>query len=114
MTISSEEIPFWGCSSAGRAPALQAGGRQFESGHLHVLASAARWVSLDAGPAPRHVPSKLNSEESDFRVTNAKNTRKDPLRNSMAATRLPSALSSVDRWVKLQRAHGGCLGTRSR
>ena len=24
-----------GCSSAGRAPALQAGGRQFESGHLH-------------------------------------------------------------------------------
>ena len=25
----------WGCSSAGRAPALQAGGRQFESVHLH-------------------------------------------------------------------------------
>jgi hypothetical protein len=24
-----------GCSSAGRAPALQAGGRRFESGHLH-------------------------------------------------------------------------------
>ena len=25
-----------GCSSAGRAPALQAGGRRFEPGHLHV------------------------------------------------------------------------------
>ena len=25
----------WGCSSDGRAPALQAGGRQFESVHLH-------------------------------------------------------------------------------
>ena len=28
--------PFlWGCSSAGRAPALQAGGHGFESHHLH-------------------------------------------------------------------------------
>ena len=28
--------PFaWGCSSAGRAPALQAGGRRFEPDHLH-------------------------------------------------------------------------------
>ena len=25
----------WGCSSAGRAPALQAGGREFEPHHLH-------------------------------------------------------------------------------
>ena len=25
----------WGCSSAGRAPALQAGGQGFESPHLH-------------------------------------------------------------------------------
>ena len=25
----------WGCSSAGRAPALQAGGQGFESHHLH-------------------------------------------------------------------------------
>ena len=27
--------PVWGCSSAGRAPALQAGGQGFESLHLH-------------------------------------------------------------------------------
>ena len=25
----------WGCSSAGRAPALQAGGQRFDSAHLH-------------------------------------------------------------------------------
>ena len=25
----------WGCSSVGRAPALQAGGQEFESLHLH-------------------------------------------------------------------------------
>ena len=25
----------WGCSSVGRAPALQAGGHEFESHHLH-------------------------------------------------------------------------------
>ena len=25
----------WGCSSVGRAPALQAGGQEFESPHLH-------------------------------------------------------------------------------
>ncbi len=29
--------PRGGCSSAGRAPALQAGGRGFESHHLHLL-----------------------------------------------------------------------------
>ena len=27
----------WGCSSVGRAPALQAGGQEFESLHLHVI-----------------------------------------------------------------------------
>ena len=26
---------YWGCSSVGRAPALHAGGRRFDSGHLH-------------------------------------------------------------------------------
>ena len=30
-----ETKPFWGCSSAGRAPALQAGGHGFEPHHLH-------------------------------------------------------------------------------
>ena len=30
--------PLWGCSSAGRAPALQAGGQGFDSLHLHQAA----------------------------------------------------------------------------
>ena len=31
----------WGCSSVGRAPALQAGGHEFESHHLHSEAVAS-------------------------------------------------------------------------
>ena len=30
-----EQLKMWGCSSAGRAPALQAGGQEFDSPHLH-------------------------------------------------------------------------------
>ena len=33
--IREEEVFRWGCSSAGRAPALQAGGQGFEPLHLH-------------------------------------------------------------------------------
>ena len=32
---------FWGCSSVGRAPALQAGGQEFESLHLHLIIQRA-------------------------------------------------------------------------
>ena len=31
----------WGCSSVGRAPALQAGGHEFESHHLQVIMRSA-------------------------------------------------------------------------
>ena len=34
------DAPKWGCSSVGRAPALQAGGHGFESHHLHQVGSA--------------------------------------------------------------------------
>ena len=33
--VTRSEGPRGGCSSAGRAPALHAGGHRFESGHLH-------------------------------------------------------------------------------
>ena len=36
---TSEALLLWGCSSAGRAPALQAGGQEFDSPHLHQRAS---------------------------------------------------------------------------
>ena len=35
LTIKIGCKPTWGCSSAGRAPALQAGGQEFDSPHLH-------------------------------------------------------------------------------
>ena len=34
----------WGCSSAGRAPALQAGGHGFESHHLHQVTNEVEKV----------------------------------------------------------------------
>ena len=36
---ASEALFLWGFSSAGRAPALQAGGQEFDSPHLHQRAS---------------------------------------------------------------------------
>ena len=37
QNYSTQDInnPKWGCSSAGRAPALQAGGQEFDPPHLH-------------------------------------------------------------------------------
>ena len=35
MPLQKEINFIWGCSSAGRAPALQAGGQEFDSPHLH-------------------------------------------------------------------------------
>ena len=35
VRFHKESAKFWGCSSVGRAPALQAGGRQFEPDQLH-------------------------------------------------------------------------------
>ena len=40
VTERSRSFPIWGCSSAGRAPALQAGGHGFDSHHLHQSAKA--------------------------------------------------------------------------
>ena len=37
----------WGCSSVGRAPALQAGGHEFESHHLQVGNEQCQDVGLE-------------------------------------------------------------------
>ena len=39
VPASIEKVEIWGCSSAGRAPALQAGGQEFDPPHLHHRAS---------------------------------------------------------------------------
>ena len=36
----------WGCSSVGRAPALQAGGQEFESLHLHCHKLIDYWFMM--------------------------------------------------------------------
>ena len=38
----------WGCSSAGRAPALQAGGQEFDPPHLHLNGRIAQVVRAHA------------------------------------------------------------------
>ena len=46
--------PIWGCSSAGRAPALQAGGHGFDSHHLHQRqVAAAELDKLNANITPK-------------------------------------------------------------
>ena len=44
----------WGCSSVGRAPALQAGGRGFESLHLHCVSYEAHLKPLGLSVAAFH------------------------------------------------------------
>ena len=46
-------INVWGCSSIGRAPALQAGGRRFDPVWLHQIS-----VSIDVNP---HVPRLMDA-----------------------------------------------------
>ena len=40
----------WGYSSAGRAPALQAGGRQFDPDYLHQLVDIDTRLKIDSNP----------------------------------------------------------------
>ena len=54
----------WGCSSAGRAPALQAGGQRFEPAHLHhVLASCGSFASEQAR---KLIPSAARPHPNEF------------------------------------------------
>ena len=41
----------WGCSSVGRAPALQAGGHEFESHHLHASIKPCKFKKTGARQA---------------------------------------------------------------
>ena len=46
VSYTIELSPIWGCSSVGRAPALQAGGQEFESPHLHQFPYLDSFYSL--------------------------------------------------------------------
>ena len=53
----------WGCSSVGRAPALQAGGQEFESLHLHADNEES---SLSRGMDIRRI--SMSEESEAFRA----------------------------------------------
>ena len=55
--LEKSMIPKWGCSSAGRAPALQAGGQEFDPPHLHQVGKG-------------NGPNNFQSEEPFLILTN--------------------------------------------
>ena len=48
IEVTRPKQPKWGFSSAGRAPALHAGGQEFESPNLHHLKSRAERLFFSA------------------------------------------------------------------
>src|SRR4029077_5031018 len=68
MTDVGLRLKPWGCSSVGRAPALQAGGRRFDSDHLHHRLNEAQRRSCRAAAAVRwHRESGGGLEKSEDR-----------------------------------------------
>ena len=59
-TMEKQQIPnnIWGCSSVGRAPALQAGGHGFESHHLH---QAILWIAMKFLLRKREIRKRMKS-----------------------------------------------------
>ena len=64
--------PLWGCSSAGRAPALQAGGHGFDSHHLHQPVVPAAEIDVTQTPsqsAEHEGEDRCGSKEARFERT---------------------------------------------
>ena len=96
-----------GCSSAGRAPALQAGGQRFESAHLHQHIDNR--IGLSRSPECRKalgVPEKSQI----FWGSNIWILFLSVFVTDVILQRLKSGYRSN----KLVRVRGGCLGTKSR
>jgi hypothetical protein len=88
--------PARGCSSAGRAPALQAGGRRFEPAHLQGETSAA-------ATAPRARPQNLHT-------TNSLRECRSP----HAEGGLPPPAGTGDRFRTNAESETPCANARSR
>ena len=139
----------WGRSSVGRAPALQAGGQEFESLRLHLVRNYQRmsgkiaWHTINnlincnscqktakqIRKAQIHdlsmVPWKLYIEEIINLFMNVRHQKVNSKRISNANLKQYSIWSNailymwrvirrLNTMVKLIRAQGGCLGTKSR
>jgi hypothetical protein len=89
--VGSSNLPrptnAWGCSSVGRAPALQAGGHRFKSVHLHHLSVAV------GGPWIAGLPAQRDSRRRLLNIVN---------RSLFDAGRLPRGGCSVT-WVTCLR-----------
>ena len=57
----------WACSSAGRAPALQAGGRRFDPGHVHQP-SARKSITSLIRPLPNFGKFGNTREQLTFKL----------------------------------------------
>ena len=58
-SLKRKEPVVWGCSSVGRAPALQAGGHGFESHHLHQSAVPTAITRGDLEETPKFIPDGI-------------------------------------------------------
>ena len=117
-TSSDDATRMWGCSSVGRAPALQAGCRRFDSDQLHQDFSRDL-ESRRGGEAVR--PTK-HSDNRIRRVTKASHSEvccgvwtRGVWISALNAAPLERELGRPEFGVtKLLRACGGCLGDRRR
>ena len=142
----------WGCSSVGRAPALQAGGQEFESLHLHLasLYVALRKTSFFSVACRHAMKSKLHkclwkqasntflkfrfrnvpwkphieiidlkylrykTSEAYRKIRKPKNIKNQDQGYHARYLRMEAVPAVEILLVKLKRAQGGCLGTKSR
>ena len=71
LSGTNEKTLIWGCSSAGRAPALQAGGQGFDSLHLHHRhAPEANSGKVDQSERPSHDGTGSRSQRNRVSQTN--------------------------------------------
>ena len=69
-SLKKKEPVVWGCSSVGRAPALQAGGHGFESHHLHQRTKSAFTTRGCSEGKPKFIP-----DGKEAKVPNKEPTR---------------------------------------
>ena len=70
----------WGCSSAGRAPALQAGGQEFDSPHLHqyLLGDTEKILSISCTLKTKQCKTNDDREKEDrYVVSNPDNEERE-------------------------------------
>ena len=73
MGFQKKVAKFWGCSSVGRAPALQAGGRQFEPDQLHQKAALLPYIKIFYKNLDKHKNMSIISDVTKGKITNDRN-----------------------------------------